>query len=261
MAELRKISVAEHATKRWIKPIDFSFARGDHVALMGLNELAKASLSLPLGFIRHEGAILPVVVQGLLPNQNLLMGADGRWLADYIPLTYRLKPFYLARQGTDQAILCADHSLGLIHDGPAGYEFFAADKTLSPELGNVAKQLGELENQRMLAQRIGAVLEELGLLEPWVLQVQYDNTTRQVEGLYRVNEQRLVKLPLESLGKLRDCGGLMVCYAQLFSMNHMPHLGAIAQRVHWAKRQDDKLDKVTQLNLVDDQGTLSFSSL
>jgi hypothetical protein len=53
----------------------------------------------------------------------------------------------------------------------------------------------------------------------------------------------------------------MLCYAQLFSMQHLQQMGSVAQRTHWANNANVGSGKVAALNIVDDNGILSFANL
>ena len=45
---------------------------------MTQQELLKAVLSLPIGFIVNDGQPIPVAIQGLKPGQNLLIDDSGK---------------------------------------------------------------------------------------------------------------------------------------------------------------------------------------
>lgn len=261
MPDIRVISSQEHANKRWFKPTNFSSTSKDRVVALGLSEIPKAMLCLPIGFFKTETTYMPALVQGLMPGQNLLVTPSGQWVADYIPILYRSAPFKLAKNTNGQFVLCVDHESGLVTDAPAGFPFFADEKKLSEEANAVASQLMQFESERARSAQICKLLDDNGLIEPWNIQVQREEHLQTVDGLYRVNETKLNELPAEKLAELRNIGGLMVCYAQLFSMQHLQQLGSVAQRTHWANRVTGGSEKVVALNIVDDNGILSFANL
>lgn len=232
------------------------------MVVLGLSEMPKAMLSLPIGFGKNESGYLPVVVQGLLPNQNLLVTQNGQWVADYIPLYYRTMPFKLAKNPEGSIILCVDHDSGLVTDAPAGYQFFESEGKLTAETNAVAQQLMQFEGERAKSRELCQLLDKLCVIEPWVLQLQHGDNIQEVEGLYRINEKKLMELSAEHLAEVRNAGGLMLCYAQLFSMQHMQQLGTVAQRQHWAAKVAESAgSKVQALNIVEDNGIISFANL
>lgn len=261
MSDIRVISLAEHGNRRWLKPTNFSFALKDRVVALGLSEIPKAIMSLPIAFIKAESSYTPVAIQGFINGQNLLVTPTGQWVADYVPTIYRCNPFKLAKNANGQFVLCADHESDLITDAAVGFQFFSDEKSLSPEANAIATQLMQFEAERARSTQICNLLAENHVIESWPIQIQQDNSVQTVEGLYRINEQKLNELPAPVLAEIRNVGGLMMSYAQLFSMQHVQQLGNVAQRTHWANRAKVGGDKVAALNIVDDNGILSFANL
>ncbi len=120
MPDIRVLSPLEHGNKRWVKPVNFSFALKDRVVALGLSEIPKAMMSLPIAFVKNDSSYMPVAVQGFVSGQNLLVTPQGQWVADYIPVLYRSAPFKLAKNSNGQFVLCADHESGLVIDTIAG---------------------------------------------------------------------------------------------------------------------------------------------
>lgn len=261
MPDIRVISPTEHGNKRWFKPTHYGFAVKDRVVALGLSEIPKAMMSLPIAFIKSENAYMPAVVQGLAEGQNLLVTPAGQWVADYIPTLYRSYPFKLAKNAGGQYVLCVDHDSGLITDTPAGFQFFTEEKALSAETNAVAAQLMQFESERARSAEICKLLDEHAVIEAWPIQLQQGDEIQTIAGLYRINEKKLNELPAEALSAIRNLGGLMICYAQLFSMQHLQQLGSVAQRTHWANTANIGGGKVAALNIVDDNGILSFANL
>lgn len=261
MTDIRVLTYGEYANKRWFKPTDFRFAASDRTVPIGFSEVPQAMLSLPLGFIKVEQSYQTVIVQGLLQGQNLLIDANGRWLADYLPLLYRAYPFRLAKNPEGQYVVCADHDSGLVTDAPAGHQFFEEEKNLGKEAGAMASLLMQFETERPHMANVCQLLSDNELIEPWPIQVQQSDGVIVVEALYRVNEKRLMELSVDALAAVRGCGGLMLCYAQLLSMAHLKQLATAAQRTHWANKAAVPAQKVAPLNIVDDNGILSFANM
>ena len=135
------------------------------------------------------------------------------------------------------------------------------EKKPAKETNAIAAQLMQFESERPRMIQACKLLDEHGVIEPWPLQVQNGDKVEVVEGLFRINEAKLMELPPEALADIRNCGGLMLSYAQLFSMQHMQQLGTVAQRNHWAARAAAMSNKVAALDIVDDNGILSFVNL
>jgi hypothetical protein len=261
MTDIRVVSPAEHANKRWFKPTNYSFTARDRLMVLGLSEIPKAMMSVPLAFAKHNGQFVPVVMQSFTDGQNLLVTAGGQWVADYIPLLYRSYPFKLAKNTEGQFVLCIDHDSGLITDTPAGFQFFGEGNSLSAEVTAIASQLMQFEAERTRSMQLCKLLDEQGVIDSWPIQLQEGTEVRTAEGIYRINEQKLNQITGDALAEIRNLGGLMVCYAQLFSMQHLQQMGNVAQRTHWANNANAGASKVAALNIVDDNGILSFANL
>ena len=89
MPVIMPISRERHGTKRWKRHNGYKFAAANAVAPLVINELPRAALALPIGFIAQGDDYMPAAVLGLAPGQNLLVAPDGRWGGSYIPAFFR----------------------------------------------------------------------------------------------------------------------------------------------------------------------------
>ena len=140
-------------------------------------------------------------------------------------------------------------------------KFLEDEKKMSAEANANAALLLQFEADRPRTMQACKLLGDHGVIEPWVLQLQHNDEVIIVEGLYRINESKLMEVAPEILVALRDCGGLMLCYAQLMSMQHMLQLGTVSQRTHWATKAAELAGKVAPLDITDDNGILSFAKI
>lgn len=262
MTNYHVITRERYGHRYWLKPSGQRFAAGDALCPLVAQELPKAMLSLPIGFIVEGEQFLPVAVQGLTRGQNLLVAADGRWLASYIPAHYRGYPFRLAPTEQGEQVLCIDEASGLLSDS-GGEAFFHDDGQPAQSVLEILDFLHQIEANRQRTRRICAVLQQQGLIQPWPITVQGEHGEQNVNGLFRIDEAALNALSTEALAEVRNAGGLSVAYCQLLSMQHLSTLGTLAQahaeaeKVRLAQEslvQKDKLD----LGFMSDSGTFSF---
>ncbi|KRB77649.1 SapC family protein [Noviherbaspirillum sp. Root189] len=223
------ISKTQHASKRWRRSASYHFAAGDAVIPLGAEELPKAMMAMPLGFVASEEGFTPVAVQGLASGENLFVTRDGSWASNYIPAIYRGYPFTLANTETGQQVLCIDQTSGLVVDGTQGELFFNDDGTPGQAVKGVFDMLTRVHADRESTARICAVLQKHRLIEPWLIKVQSDDGERSIEGLFRIDEVALNALPIDALEEVRKAGALPVAYCQLLSMQHLPALAQLAQ--------------------------------
>lgn len=231
MAQLTVISREQHVDKRWKRYSSYSFAASDAVAPLVAQELSRACLTLPVGFVKNGDAYQLVAVQGLQQGRNLWVGADGRWRGGYVPAIYRGYPFVFARTEDDRRVLCFREDSGLLLDAASeGERFFGDDGRPAKLVQDLMNFLEQVSVNGQLTARICALLNEHGLIQPWNIQLKADNGEQKVEGLFRVDEAALNALSGEAFEALRQGGALPLVYCQLLSMQHLPKLARLASR-------------------------------
>ena len=264
MADYHVITRERHGHQYWLKQSGHRFAASDALCPLVAQELPKAVLCLPIGFIVEGDCFVPVAVQGLTSGQNLWVAADGRWLASYIPAPYRSYPFRMVPTEQGEQVLCIDEASGLLSES-TGEPFFNEDGTPAQSVQDILKFFSQIEANRQLTRNICAVLQQHGLIQPWPITVQGEHSEQQVEGLFRIDEAALNALTAEALAEVRNAGGLTVAYCQLLSMQHLSTLGTLAQahaEAEKARLAQESLAKKGELHLgfMNDSGTFSFGN-
>jgi hypothetical protein len=227
--KLVPISRDRHAALR-VRPLA-SYAAYRQSSLLPVygSELSRAAHEFPVAFIAEKEGFFPAVLLGIEPGKNLFVALDGRWLAGYVPAMIRRAPFLLARvEESGDYVLCLDEESPLLN-GREGQPLFAETGEPAPLVTHVGNFLSELERSRMTTLAACAALDRHGLLTRWDLQVtRPDKTAQKIDGLFRVEEEKLQQLGAEALVELRDTGALAVAYAHLFSLSRLPVLGQLA---------------------------------
>lgn len=261
MPDIQVVSRERYASKCWQRYTSYSFAATDAVAALVVQELPRASMVMPVGFIAVEDGFMPVAVQGLQPGQNLYVATDGRWLGEYVPAAYRAYPFLLANTQDGQQVLCMNEDSGLLMD-TEGEAFFNEDGEPSQPVKDVLDFLTQVAGNRQLTQRICAELQKHGLIEPWPLKVHNEVGEQNVEGLHRIDEAALNRLPAEAFEALRQTGALPTIYCQLLSMQHLQKLGQLARaQASLTTSLPQTADGELDLEFLNDSGTISFGGL
>lgn len=257
MAQVTVISREQHTAKRWQRYTSYAFAAKDTVAPLVVQELRRACLSLPVGFVKAEKGFQLVAVQGLLPGQNLWVAPDGRWLGAYVPAAYRSYPFVLASTADGRRVLCVREDSGLVNDRE-GESFFDEEGKPAQAVQDVLKFLEQVSASAQLTVRMCALLEEHGLIQPWNVKLRTEDAQRSAEGLYRVDEAAFNAVPAGTLDTLHKAGALPLVYCQLLSMQHMQKLGQLAnQHAASAASLNDGGD--LDLEFMHDGDTIRFS--
>lgn len=260
MPDIQVVSRERHADKRWQRYTSYSFAAADAVAPLVIQEIAKACVVLPLGFMAADEGFLPVAVQGLAPGTNLWVGPDGRWLGDYVPAVYRAYPFKLANTNDNQQVLCIVEDSGLLSDTDGELFFDEAGEPAQP-VKDVLNFLTQVAANHQATQGACAALQKHNLIKPWPIKLNTDEGTQTVEGLHTIDEAALNHLPAEALLELRDSSALIMAYAQVLSTQHLQKLGQLmkqhaAHDITALQTPSGELD----LEFLNDGGTISFGS-
>ncbi|MFA7670256.1 MAG: SapC family protein [Burkholderiaceae bacterium] len=265
MAQLTVISREQHAGKRWKRYSSYSFAAADAVAPLVVQELPRACMAVPVGFVKKDDGYQLVAVQGLQPGRNLLVGGDGRWLAGYVPAVYRGYPFAVATTADNggRQVLCFREDSGLlVDDDTEGEAFFDADGKPAKTVSALIDFLEQVAASGQLTARLCALLDQYGVIAPWNVTLKAGDTERKVDGLYRIDEKALIELPADAFEALRQAGALPLVYAQLLSMQHLSRLGKLATHRAQAQSAENQLagtDGDLDLEFLHDDGNIRFN--
>lgn len=261
MANLQAVTKTDFAHKTWRRCADFLFTENDSVCPLAAQELPQAMLSMPIAFILADEEYSLVAVQGLQPDTNFYLNADGKWVGKYVPAAYRSYPFLLVQNEAekDQLILCIDGDCGLVTEDIADELFFDEAGELSETLAEILEFLTKVNGSRGATGRILKSLQQHNLLKPWELEIQVETGSQRVEGLYCIDESALNSLSDDAFSELRKAGALPVAYCQLLSM---PHISELAQVVQ-AKAKSAANASVAELNMdsITEDGNISFDNL
>jgi len=255
------LSPAEFKHKRLQANASFAFAAEDALIPLVIEELPKAIMCLPTGFIEFEAGFIPVAIQGFVQGQNLLVSKDGQWLGNYVPAPYRAYPFQLAALEDGQEVLCVNDDSGLITEDLDGRQFFEEDGRPSELTQSVLNFLTEIRNNKEATLIICNLLKKHNLIVPWNIKVKTPAGERNVSGVFRIDESILNSLSTEAFEELRVAGALPVIYCQLLSIQHLDLLGKIASK-------QDEQHGIQDLETLDFEGffgggannTLKFNS-
>lgn len=261
MAQLTVISRELHADKRWKRYTSYSFAAGDAVVPLVAQELPRACMHLPIGFVKTDTGFQVVAVQGLKPGANLWVAPDGRWLGGYVPAAYRGYPFVLANTEDGRRVLCVRGDSDLVSDAE-GEPFFDETGEAAKPLRDVLSFLEQVSNNNPHTMALCALVAEHGVIQPWEIQIKADDGEQKVQGLYRIDEAALNALPPEAFDALRTGGALPLVYCQLLSMQHLQRLGQLAGQHAAAQAAQAALepeDGDLDLEFLRDDGNIRFS--
>jgi hypothetical protein len=160
--------------------------------------------------------VAPLAVLGLEKGENLMLGADGKWLARYTPALLRGYPLGLAPVDAQSYTICIDaKSSALSLD--VGERLFD-DAGEPTKLLDARRQfVEEIEREAQRTRLFGRRLVELELLRAMLP----DGQTMSVDGFMALDEDRLATLPDAAVVELHKSGGMSLLHAHRVSLGMM----------------------------------------
>ena len=198
----------------------YAFARRiNSVPLMAV-EFPQAAAEYAVVFAQAGEDFLPVAILGARQGENLYVGEDERWTADYVPAFLRRYPFIFSAGDDGKTFtLCVDEACpGLNYQG-RGQALFADGKQ-TPYVDNVLKFLQEYRTQFLRTKAFCNKLAEHKLLEPMQAQFTLGSDKMSLGGFMAIDRQKLKALPGEVLAQLAATDELELIYLHLQSMRN-----------------------------------------
>lgn len=204
----------------------FGFARHMNSILLMTTEFFHAAKQYPIVFGREgaSGAYIPLIITGLEEKENLFIDADGQWLnGNYIPAYVRRWPFFSVplRDQADKYLVCVD---------PAGLEanerpFIDANGEQTDLWKKTEGMINEMDGALRLTKEMMETLVAMDLIAPFEAHAKTRTGGSVRFGhMFRVDEERLNKLPGKQLKQLMDKGFLSRVYAHLMSLENFQKL-------------------------------------
>jgi hypothetical protein len=217
-------------------PNHFAFAAKTNAVLLASTELGEAARDYPIVFVGPEGGPFALAaLVGLRNNENLLVGADGKWDATtYVPAFARRYPFVLA-EGEDKSVLtvCVDEAYGGLNE-ERGEALFDEDGKESTYLKRVLDFLRAFHADMTRTRDFATRLHELGLLTSKVITIEQQRegkTERQLlEGLWVVDEEKLRGIDDARIVEVFRNGYMGWVYAHLLSLGNVRRLASRLDR-------------------------------
>jgi hypothetical protein len=209
-----------------VKPSeDFAFAgKANSVYLAGV-EFNEAMKEYPIVFTRAaNGRMVPVAVLGLRARENLFVDEKGGWSGRYVPAFVRRYPFVLASLAADQLGVCIDEAYKGFNL-KEGELLFDEQGANTPFLQNALQFLENFQREFVRTEAFCQKLEQFGLFREMNARAELkDGRNFTVNGLYIVDEKKLLELPDASALALFRTGEIHLVSMHLVSLSNMQRL-------------------------------------
>jgi SapC protein len=205
-----------------VEAADYAFARNvNSVPLMAV-EFPHAAPEYAIVFAGAKDEVMPAVILGVRGNENLYLGAQGKWSAKYIPAFVRRYPFVFSTADDGKTfMLCVDEAFAGFNRDARGQRLFAEDGKPTPYVENVLKFLQEYQAQFNRTRAFCSKVKQLGLLEPMQAQIAMGTGERlSLGGFWAVNRAKLKALPGDKLAELAKTDELELLYVHVQSMRN-----------------------------------------
>lgn len=206
-----------------------------HMVPVVLSEFRKLIVQYPIVFSKNAqtGQFMCSALMGFEQGENLFWEKSG-WQSLYIPLQVSRQPFFLGQSDAaaegDNHIMCINELSPAICKNTVSANGTGAHlESLFDEQGNATAYLQKQQNtlsqlldgEQQTAEFIQALIE-LDLLTAMSLDITFaDSSKTTINGLYTIDEDKLAKLPAETLGKLQQADYLSAIYAMVHSTGHI----------------------------------------
>lgn len=216
------LSASRHGGQSIEKTPDYSYSAHINAVPIMAVEFIRAATEYAIVFAETGNDILPAVVLGLRPNENLYVGSDAKWDARYIPAFIRRYPFVFSIGSNRQVVtLCIDETYPGLNRENKGSRLFKEDGKPSVYTEQVLKFLKEYQSHYERTRVFGKRLKEFGLLEPMQAQM----TTLKGEkfslgGFMAIPRQKMRALDSAALAALAKTDELELIYLHLYSLRN-----------------------------------------
>ena len=201
---------------------DFSFAREVNSAPITAVEFAQAAAEYPIIFAGNENRVFPAVVLGARDNENLYIGANGKWTGNYIPAFVRRYPFVFSVDEAGKTFkLHIDETFEGVNTNGRGERLFDADGDQTQYLKGVLRFLQDFQSRFARTQTFCDRLVELKLLQP--MQAQFalaSGERRTLAGFQVIDREKLKSLDDAVLADMCRKDELECVYLHLTSLRH-----------------------------------------
>lgn len=203
---------------------NYSFAATTNSVPIVAAEFASAASEYAIIFTGDttQGNLLPAVILGVRPEENLFLDDTGQWRGKYIPAFVRRYPFIFSKnEGGSTLTLCIDEEFPGFNQAGTGERLFDDQAQQTDYLQNVVNFVQGYQAQFTPTQAFGQKLIDLDLLEPMKASLKLNSGEEMfLDGFMVVSKDKLKALSGEQLAELMASDYLQLIYSHLHSIQH-----------------------------------------
>lgn len=229
MANIQAVRYELHKNTKVEKNLEHSAG----VALISPEEVLEAQREYPILFRKHDetGQLFLTALLGFLQHENLFLLEDGKWRANYIPLSVQAGPFLVGLDKTNpeapQLALCINTEDPRVNT-ETGETLFNDNGSATAYLETVRVNLMKSHQGLIDTQKIAEAFLALDLIDPVNIEIEFiDKMAINFSGAYTINTEKLAALDGEALKGLHDAGHLALAYLIAGSLGNVRKLIAL----------------------------------
>ena len=225
------ITTKSHLNYKFKELKYFNFFKKKGLVPFCIAELTKVVTNFPIVFSKINNNFALSFLTSFSPEQNLFINEKGEWIGNYIPAMYRTMPFVFPKKDNELSVLAYIEELGCVFSNETDDE---SCKNLFDN-GDFSKPFKEKINfintfnaNMQLTLKICKDLDAAKLLTKWPLKVKFNDQDKEVEGLYKINNEKLIEY-INNKNKNIHIDDLMMqlAYGQMFSVNNLEKIAAL----------------------------------
>jgi hypothetical protein len=220
------VSAARHADLSVETGTGYAFAsHASAVPIMALEFITAAS-EYAIVFTAVGEEIFPAVVLGMRSDQNLYLGADGKWSAKYVPAFIRRYPFVFSTSADRKTLtLCIDESYAGLNREGKGQRLFDEERKPAAYTQRVLKFLQDFQTHFQRTRQFCQRLKDLGVLESSGVQVTAAGGEKiSLGGFMVVNRKKLREVPDDKLLAMAKSDELELLHLHLYSLRNFAEM-------------------------------------
>lgn len=201
---------------------NYGFASGVNAVPLMAVEILRAASEYAVVFTGEGENLMPAVVLGVKGEQNLYLGPDHQWTANYVPAFLRRYPFVFASSADDKTLtLCIDEAYPGLNTEGRGQRLFTDNGLPTSYVQRVLNFLKEYQDHFRRTQAFGQRLRQWELLEPMTAKVLTPAGDKlALSGFMAVSRARLRALDADKLAELARSDELELIHLHLYSMRN-----------------------------------------
>lgn len=233
-ANIAPVQYQEHKALKVNVDANYKHVSNQHMIPLVASEFIQAATSFPIVFVkqRETGKFKAIALTGFDESENVVFTGD-KVNANYIPLNVRRHPFSIGAvsANSEDMLLCIDLDSATVNQ-EQGVALFNEDETLTKEIESVGRMLTDLLAKDEATTIMVDFLVEHDLIQPADLTLRLADETKQLNGLYKVDEEALRSLEDDVALALYKKHYFPAIYAHLSSLNQIQRLLSLkAQQV------------------------------